>query len=136
MKLSEEIKRLIDRPNFGHLATLMRDGSPQVAPVWVGREGDLLLVGTGASTLKARNIARDARVGLSVIGQDKPYCEAQIRGAVVERRADESLDIMDALAHQYTGRPFPWRDAEGRIVLVIRPIRARYRALPFEHTPP
>jgi hypothetical protein len=31
--LSNEIKALIDRPNFAHFATLMPDGSPQGAPV-------------------------------------------------------------------------------------------------------
>jgi nitroimidazol reductase NimA-like FMN-containing flavoprotein (pyridoxamine 5'-phosphate oxidase superfamily) len=40
IQLSSEIKALLDRPNFVHLATLMVDGSPQSVPVWVGREGD------------------------------------------------------------------------------------------------
>jgi len=38
--LSAEVKQLIDRPNFAHLATLMPDGSPQSVPVWIGREGE------------------------------------------------------------------------------------------------
>ena len=42
--LSAETMALIDRPNFAHLATLMADGSPHSVPVWVGREGDRLLV--------------------------------------------------------------------------------------------
>ena len=33
--LSEEIKALVRGANVAHLATLMRDGSPQVDPVWV-----------------------------------------------------------------------------------------------------
>jgi hypothetical protein len=33
--LSEEIKALVSGANFGHLATLMRDGAPHVDPVWV-----------------------------------------------------------------------------------------------------
>ena len=45
--LSVEIKTTPDRPNFAHLATLMPDGSPQSAPVWVTREGDRILVTTG-----------------------------------------------------------------------------------------
>ncbi len=44
--LSPEATALIDRPNFAHLATLMADGSPHSVPVWVGREGDRLLVCT------------------------------------------------------------------------------------------
>jgi len=136
MELSDQVKLLIDGPNFGHLATIMSDGSPQVAPVWVGREGGLLLVGTGDGTLKAKNTRRDARIGLSIIDQQDPYREAQIRGKVVERRSDESLEIMDNIAHKYTGKPFPWRAGEGRVVLVIRADKVRYSELPFKHTPP
>jgi len=33
--LPEDVKKLIDGPNFAHLATIMPDGSPQSAPVWV-----------------------------------------------------------------------------------------------------
>ncbi len=78
--LSAEINALLDRANFAHLATLMPDGSPQVAPVWVGREAERILVGTGEASLKAKNTRRDPRVGLSVIAFDDPYSEAQIRG--------------------------------------------------------
>ena len=38
--LADNVKQLLDRPNFAHLATLMEDGSPLSTPVWVGREGD------------------------------------------------------------------------------------------------
>ena len=64
--LSAEIKTLLDRPNFAHLATLMADGSPQSAPVWVTREGDRILVTTGDASLKARNARRDPRVALVI----------------------------------------------------------------------
>jgi hypothetical protein len=39
-QLSEEIKALVRGANFGHLATLMRDGAPHVDPVWIDLEGD------------------------------------------------------------------------------------------------
>ena len=63
--LSPEVKQLIDRPNFAHLATLMPDGSPQSVPVWIGREGDHLVICTGEGSLKAKNTRRDPRVALS-----------------------------------------------------------------------
>ena len=55
--LSNEIKALLDGPNFAHLATLMPDGSPQSAPVWVGREGDRILICTGEGSLPLKAIA-------------------------------------------------------------------------------
>ena len=43
IELSKEIRALLDGPNYAHLATIMRDGSPHVATVWVAREGDLIV---------------------------------------------------------------------------------------------
>lgn len=134
--LSPEVRALLDGPNFGHLATLLPDGAPQVAPVWVGREGDRILVATGEGSLKARNTRRDARVALSVIDFHDPYAEAQLRGRVVERRPDGDLRGMDEISRKYTGQSFPMRSPEGRVILVIEVERARYLKIPFRHTPP
>jgi len=136
IQLSSEIRTLLDGANFAHLATLMADGSPQSVPVWVGREDDRVLICTGESSLKARNTQRDQRVALSVIDFRDPYQEAQLRGRVVERRPDPDLKYMDPISHKYTGKPFPFRKPEGRVVLVIEFDKARHSKLPFEHTPP
>jgi|SRR6266446_964808 len=108
IKLSDDIKALVSGANFAHLATLMTDGSPQVAPVWVDLERDFILVSTGEGSLKAKNTRRDARVGLSVIAMDNPYREAQLRGRVVERRPDADFGTMDRISRKYTGKPFPF----------------------------
>lgn len=134
--LSPEVKQLIDRPNFAHLATLMPDGSPQSVPVWVGREGEHIIVCTGEGSLKAKNTRRDPRVALSIVDFTNPYEEVQVRGRVIERRPDSDFKAMDKVSHKYTGKPFPFRQPEGRVVLVIEVEKARYTKLPFEHTPP
>ena len=131
-----EIKGLLDKPNFAHLATLMPDGSPQSVPVWVGRDGDRVVICTGESSLKAKNTLRDTRVSLSLVNGSNPYEEAQLRGRVVERRPDPELTIMDPISIKYTGKPFPFRNPDGRIALIIEMDRVRYAKLPFEHTPP
>jgi len=134
--LSPEVKQLIDRPNFAHLATLMPDGSPSATPVWIGRDGDNVIVCTGENSLKGKNTRRDPRVALSIVDFKNPYEEVQIRGRVVERRPDPDLKVMDPISQKYTGKPFPMRQPEGRVVLVIEVEKARYTKLPFEHTPP
>jgi len=136
LKLSDDVKALVRASNFAHLATLMQDGSPQVAPVWVDLDGDLVLVSTGEGSLKAKNTRRDARVGLSIIAMDNPYREAQIRGRVAERRPDADFKTMDRISHKYTGKPFPFRDNPAqRVVLAIEVERVRYAVLPFVHAP-
>jgi PPOX class probable F420-dependent enzyme len=136
LSLSDDIRRLIDRPNFAHLSTLMADGSPQSTPVWILREADRILIGTGEGSLKARNARRDPRIALSITDMEDPYAEAQLRGRVVERRPDGDFTGMDAISRKYVGQPFPWRNPEGRVLLVIEVEKARYTKLPFTHTPP
>ncbi|PYX88578.1 MAG: PPOX class F420-dependent oxidoreductase [Acidobacteria bacterium] len=135
-QLSSEIKQLLDHPNFVHLATLMADGSPQSVPVWAGREGEHILICTGEASLKSRNTLRNNHVALSVIDLNNPYEEAQLRGRVVEHRPDRDFKDMDRISHKYTGKPFPFRNPEGRVTLVIEIDKARYAKLPFQHTPP
>lgn len=113
--LSPAAKNLIDRPNFAHLATLMPDGSPHSTPVWVGREGEHIVIGTSDGSLKAKNTRRDPRVALSIVDFHNPYEELQIRGRVVEHRPDPDLKILDATSHKYIGKPFPMRGYEGRV---------------------
>jgi PPOX class probable F420-dependent enzyme len=134
--LSPEIKQLVDGANFAHLATLMPDGSPQSVPIWIGRDGEHLVICTGEGSLKAKNTRRDPRIALSIVNFDNPYEEVQIRGRVVERRPDPELKMMDAISHKYIGKPFPMRSPEGRVALIIEVEKARYTRLPFEHTPP
>jgi PPOX class probable F420-dependent enzyme len=134
--LSNEVNQLIDQPNFTHLATIMSDGSPQSAPVWIARENDLLLVCTEAGSLKGKNTLRDPRVSISMVDFVDPYSEAQIRGRVVERRPDPELRHYDAMSLKYIGKPWPYRNAKSPIVLVIEVTKARYSKQPFEHTPP
>ena len=135
INLSPEIKQLVDRPNFAHLATLMSDGSPQSVPVWIGRESEHLVICTGEGSLKATNTRRDPRIALSIVNLDNPYEEVQIRGRVVERRPDQGFKILDSISHKYIGKPFPMRSPEGRVALIIEVEKARYTKLPFEHTP-
>jgi len=133
--LSSEAKQLIDRPNFAHLATLMADGSPNATPVWIGREGEQIVICTGENSLKGKNTRRDPRVALSIVGFSNPYEEVQIRGRVIERRPDPDLKIMDPISHKYTGKPFPFRNPEARVALIIEVAKERYTKLPFEHAP-
>ncbi len=136
MTLTPEVKQLIDRPNFAHFATLMPDGSPNATPVWVGRDGEHLVICTSEGSLKAKNTKRDPRVAVSIVDFTNPYEEVQIRGRIVDRRPDPDLKTMDPISQKYTGKPFPMRGPEARVALIVQVDKARYTKLPFQHTPP
>jgi len=136
MSLDPKVHALLSRPNFAHLATLMPDGSPNTTPVWIGVNGDYILIGSAEGSLKVRNLRRDPRLGLSVVDFHDPYEEVQIRGRVVEFRDDSDFKVLDEISRKYTGKQFPMRNPAGRVALVIEVEKARYTKLPFQHTPP
>lgn len=130
-RLTDAMKRLIDDASFAHLATLEPDGSPKVEPVWLGREGDRLLVATDRRSRKALNIDRDARVALSLVARRNPYEQLLIRGRVVETRDDGDLAALDALSEAYLGMPFPRRRWSSRVVYLIEASVARHYVSPL-----
>jgi PPOX class probable F420-dependent enzyme len=112
---------LLDEPNFGHLTTLMADGSPQVSPVWVDRDGDAVLVNTSKGRVKHRNIERDPRVAISIADTENPYVYIQVRGRA-EVTDEDGLAHINALSHKYMGRDYPFlKEGEERVVVRITP---------------
>jgi PPOX class probable F420-dependent enzyme len=118
-----EQRALFEGRNFGHLATIMPDGSPQVSPVWVALDGDDIVVNTAEGRLKTRNVRREPRVAISVADQQDPYSKVVVRGVVVEMTHEGADESIDRLAQKYLGQDrYPWRSPdEHRVVLRIRP---------------
>jgi PPOX class probable F420-dependent enzyme len=99
---------LIAGANQAHIATLMPDGAPHSVPVWTGWEGDHLAFITGRDSRKARNIARDPRIALSVTDRGNPARMASLRGLVVDVVDGEAAwTVVDRLAMKYIGVPYP-----------------------------
>lgn len=123
VNLSPGVRRLLEAPNFAHLATLMPDGSPQVTPVWVDYDGTYILVNTAEGRVKPRNVRRDPRVAIAVTKGDNPYAMATIRGRVVEVTHEGADAHIDMLAKKYLGQDrYPWRaPGEQRVILKIEP---------------
>ena len=83
-ELGEDVRALLEAPNFAHLATVQPDGSPHSVPVWVRLEGDRIAFFTQPGSRKAQNLARDPRVALSLTDLENPYLSAWARGQVVK----------------------------------------------------
>lgn len=124
-KIPEKYLDLFDKKAFGSLGTLMPDGSPQVTPVWVDREGDTVLVNTAKGRQKDKNIQRDPRVSVTLIDPDNPYRYVEIRGRVVEATDKGAKDHIDKMAKKYLGvDKYPYaQPGEQRLLLRIRPER-------------
>ena len=131
MELSEDVRKLIEEPNLGHFVTLMKNGSPQVTPLWVDHDGAFVLVNTAEGRQKALNTARDPRVALSIVDRNNGQRYAQIRGRIVEViGGEEAYQHINKLGKKYSGDPareYPRRPGESRILLKIRPDHVTYR---------
>jgi PPOX class probable F420-dependent enzyme len=66
MKISPEVRSLIESGPAAHLVTLNPDGSPQVTLVWIGLDGDEIVAGHLPKNRKVQNILRDPRVAISI----------------------------------------------------------------------
>lgn len=102
--------------------------------MWVGVEGERLLVCTSDWTWKAKDLRRNPRVGLSVIDLTNPYRMATLQGRVVEERPDEGCRLMDPISYKYTNAPFPSRGPD-RLCFVIAVEKAHGHTLGFVHNP-
>ncbi|MGW5369869.1 PPOX class F420-dependent oxidoreductase [Streptomyces sp. NPDC004009] len=123
--LSDRLKSLLDGPVFIVVGTIQPDGSPQLSPVWVKRDGDQILFSTTADRRKKKNLDRDARVSVVVQDPEMPYVYGEIRGTA-ELSTDGADDLIDELSVKYTGKkyaefnPASVDDAE-RVVVRITP---------------
>jgi PPOX class probable F420-dependent enzyme len=66
MELHPDLARAIDTGAHGHLVTIGADGRPQVSVIWLGRDGNELLIAHLGAGQKIRNIERDPRVAISI----------------------------------------------------------------------
>jgi PPOX class probable F420-dependent enzyme len=102
VSLNDAVRKLLDAPTPAVLATINADGSPQTSVIWVGRDGDELVISSAAGRRKDRNIRRDPRVSLSVYDQEDPEEYAEIRGtATVTEDVGRVLAVR--LAEEYEG---------------------------------
>lgn len=123
--IPDKYRDLFTKRAFASLATIMPDGGPQVTPVWVDLEGDLVLVNTARGRQKDKNMRRDPRVAMAVIDPENPYRYLEIRGRVAEITEEGADAHIDKMAKKYLGADkYPYRQpSETRVIFKIQPER-------------
>jgi PPOX class probable F420-dependent enzyme len=120
---TEYLDLLQQKTTFANLATVMRDGSPQVTPVWFDYTDGKIRVNSAKGRVKSRTMREGAPVALSILDPENPYRYIQIRGRV-GRVTEEGADAhIDALAKKYLGKdkyPFS-KPGEVRVTFEIEP---------------
>ena len=117
---------LFDKKAFGHLATIMPDGSPQVTPVWVDYDGRHVRFNSALGRTKDKNVRRDPRVTITLQDPDNPYRYLEVRGRVVGITQEGADEHIDKLTQKYMGQAkYPYRQpGEVRVTYRIEPVKA------------
>ena len=106
MEILESIRKLIAKGPLAHLTTLNSKGGPQVTVVWVGIENEEFVISHLAIHQKVKNIRRDPRVALSLLG-DKTNAQGLREYLVVygNARVTEggAFDLLQRLGRLYLG---------------------------------
>jgi PPOX class probable F420-dependent enzyme len=121
--IPEKYVDLFEKQAFGNLGTLMKDGSPQVTPVWVDYDGKHVRINSAKGRVKDLNIRRDPRVSIALQDPANPYRYLEVRGKVVEITEKDADDHINKLSQKYLGKPvYPFRKpGEVRVLYKIEP---------------
>jgi len=118
-------RAIFDKKVLAHVATLGPDGAPQVTPVWVMLDGEDIIINTALGRAKARNLASDARVAVSLTDPDNLYVAIVVRGSVTGFTTEGADEVIDQLAKKYLDvDSYPMRrEGEIRVTVRIHPER-------------
>jgi PPOX class probable F420-dependent enzyme len=130
VELSDDVRHVIESGRLAHLVTVNADGSPHVTIVWVGLDGDDLVIGKLAADQKVANIRRDPRVSLSIEAEGgnhgmQNHLVVEGTAAITEGGAPE---LLHELAQRYVGRGTdfpPMPDPPPGFVIRITPVKVR-----------
>lgn len=123
-KLTNEQVALLKEKHIAQLVTLMKDGSPHIAPLWIDTDGENILLNTEEGRVKTANMRRDPRVAISVFDPENAYTRVlNVRGTVTEITTESAREHIDDLAEKYTGsRPYAMHNPDkDRLLVKIRP---------------
>ncbi len=99
--IPEQYMDLIQKPAFANLATVMKDGSPHVTPVWFDFEGSFVMINSAKGRVKDRNMRNNPKVALCILDPQNPYRYLEIRGRVTEISETGADEHIDKLAKKY-----------------------------------
>lgn len=128
MKLNDAARELIGAGTDAVLVTLNADGSPQVSTVWMAlestAEGDELVAAHLNEYRKTRNVRRDPRVAVTILGPERPgqlrdYLTVTGVAQIVEGGAPELLKRL-AKVMLGTDEHFPPPNAPAGLLTRVR----------------
>ena len=124
MNITKETIKILEGKNFASLATINRDGSPQVSVVWIDYKDNHILINTAKNRIKTNNMERDPRVSISVTDAKNPYYQITFKGIVKNISESNADDHIHSLAKKYLNQDkYTISDKEIRVIVSIEPLK-------------
>jgi PPOX class probable F420-dependent enzyme len=111
---------LLERPLYGHLATIRPDGGVQVNPMWFAFDGQEIRFTHTSTRQKYRNLAANPAWAMSVTDPDRPYRYLEVRGVLDHVEPDPEGAFYAELSTRYGAGGNRPADAADRVILVVR----------------
>src|SRR4029079_19714871 len=95
--LNEKQAALFTDRNWGVIAKIREDGSPQATPVWIDYDGENVLVNSAHGRTKVKNLERAPRATVTVLpanDQQSCYVMVGVPATVVEEGALEHINML------------------------------------------
>src|SRR5881398_3438448 len=95
--LNEKQAALFTDRNWGVIATIREDGSPQATPVWIDYDGENVLVNSARGRTKVKNVERDPRATVTVLpaaDQQAGYVMVSGPAKILEEGALEHINML------------------------------------------
>jgi PPOX class probable F420-dependent enzyme len=109
---------------FADLALVLKDGTPQVSPVWFDYEDGLIVINTARGRLKDKVLRQHPVVAISIRDPDDPYRYLLIRGPVVDETEAGGEDGIRDLHLKYHGnRNYMMGPGMVRVIYKVKPER-------------
>ncbi len=90
---------------FAYLATVMKDNTPQVTPVWFNTDGEYILINSAQGRVKDKNMRARPNIALAIQDPKNPYRYLQIRGQVISFTTEGGREHINKLSMKYKANP-------------------------------
>lgn len=103
--LPEKVREFLEQPHFAVMATINRNGAPQLTVMWYALHPseDLILLNSAHRLLKVKNLRRDPRMSLC-IEDGARYVTIEGTGQLIPDREAQQRDVDDHIAPRYIGQ--------------------------------
>src|SRR5438067_2091698 len=86
---------------YANLALVLKDGTPQVSPIWFDYQDRLIVISTARGRVKDKALHRQRYAALSISAPADPNRYLLVRGPVVEETEAGAWEVIDTLNTKY-----------------------------------